>query len=108
MKTGPLAAKKDGDANALALSPDTSRPLTEFERLCEWVRLDACRVRNNPACVEQHQQSLRTLGETEKRLGELDHWRESPAFTEWEKAALNLGEAISLHEPEELSAVILQ
>jgi CheY-like chemotaxis protein len=82
--------------------------MTEFERLCEWVRLDACRVRNNPGCIEQHRHSLRALGETEKRLSELDHWRESHAFTEWEKAALSLCETISLHEPEEASALILQ
>ena len=108
MKTEPLVTRNDGESNASALPPRNLRPITEFERLCEWVRLDACRVRNNPACIEHHRQSLRALGETEKRLGELDHWRESPAFTEWEKAALSLCETISLHGPEDLSTPTLQ
>ena len=83
-------------------------PNSEFENLSEWVRLDASLVRRNVACMEEHRQSLRARGETEKRLSELDQWRESPAFTEREKAALSLSETLSLHESEELSTRILK
>jgi alkylhydroperoxidase family enzyme len=38
----------------------------------------------------------------------LDRWRESFAFTDREKAALNLSRSISLREPEELSTRILK
>jgi len=80
----------------------------EFELLFEWVRLDASRVRNNPACVKKHRQRLRALGETKKRLSELDHWSWSPAFTEREKAALRLSEIISLDKPKNLSILIFK
>ncbi len=75
----------------------------EFERILEWVRLNVSLLRNSPACVETHQQSLRAMGEPAKRLGELPRWRQSPEFSKREKAALSLSEIISLQEQEELS-----
>jgi len=72
--------KKHSYPNKMAKFPDSPgnfSPTSEFEHLLEWVCLGASHVRNNLACVEKHQQSLRTLGETEKRLSELDYWRES-------------------------------
>ena len=81
----PSVKRSDEDGNiSIPLSSEFS-PAPEFERLLEWVRLDTSHVRNNPACVEKHLQRLRALGETEKRLRELDYWHESPAFTEWER-----------------------
>jgi CheY-like chemotaxis protein len=58
--------------------------------------------------VQQHQQILRANGETESRLSELHSWRQSPAFTEREKAALSLSETVSLHESEERSTQVLK
>jgi alkylhydroperoxidase family enzyme len=65
-------------------------------------------VRNNVGCVENHQQSLLALAETAKRLNAVDHWRESPAFTEREKAALSLSETISSQHPAEFSLATLK
>ena len=83
-------------------------PPIEFERLFEWVRLDASLIRNNIPGVENHLRSLRTQGETEHRLNELHHWRHSSAFTEREKAALNLTETISLRQSDAESTIILK
>ena len=89
MKSEPLGKRNSEDSNALAISPGNSRPAREFEHRFEWVRLGASLEENNLACVEQHQRVLRAQGETEKRLSELHHWHQSPAFTEQEKADLS-------------------
>ncbi len=89
-------------------SPSYFRSTPEFELLLEWARLDASRVRNNPACVKKHQKRLRAFGEAKKRLSELDYWSRSPVFTEREKAALRLSEIISLDKPKNLSILIFK
>jgi AhpD family alkylhydroperoxidase len=105
-KPQPTGTNLKGDTSTL-LSSDF-RSDRQFEHLSEWVRLGASQARNNDACIEEHRHGLRTLGETEDRLNELDHWRESNAFTKQERAALNLTQAISLHEPEERTLQIIK
>ena len=43
-----------------------------------------------------HSKDARALGETEQRLYELDAWRETPFYTDRERAALTWTEAITL------------
>jgi alkylhydroperoxidase family enzyme len=43
-----------------------------------------------------HSKDARALGETEQRLYELDAWRETPFYTDRERAALAWTEAITL------------
>ena len=97
---------RNGNTSTLLSSEFCTTP--EFENLSQWVRLGASHARSNPACIEEHRQKLRAQGETEKRLDELDHWRQSIAFTEREKAALALSETVSLPESEEQSTLILK
>jgi len=104
MKTESMAAGNNGNTTEAFLQVLST---ANMERLLEWVCLGASQVQNNVACVEKHRQSLRALGETEQRLKELDHWRDSSAFTDREKAALSLTETVSLPEPEELSTRVL-
>jgi len=93
------------NSSAHPSSHDGSAP--KFEHLLEWVRLGSAHARKNLTCADKHRQNLSALVETENRLSEFDHWRESLAFTEPEKAALTLSEIISLHEPEKLSPRII-
>ena len=88
MKFEPLVERNNGDDNASAPFSSNFCPTPEFEPLFEWVRLGASHVRKNAACIDEHRQSLRARGETQERLGALDYWRQSHAFTEREKAAL--------------------
>jgi AhpD family alkylhydroperoxidase len=57
-------------------------------------------------CLDMHSKDLRAGGETEQRLYLLDAWRESPFYTERERAALAWAEAITLvtegHVPDEV------
>ena len=57
-------------------------------------------------CLDMHSKDLRAAGETEQRLYLLSAWRESPFYTERERAALGWAEAVTLvtdgHVPDEV------
>jgi alkylhydroperoxidase family enzyme len=48
------------------------------------------------AALNMHAKDARALGETEQRLYELDAWRETPFYTDRERAALSWTEAVTL------------
>src|SRR5664279_3958020 len=47
-------------------------------------------------CIDMHSKDARAEGETEQRLYALSAWEETPFFTERERAALTMTEAITL------------
>lgn len=47
-------------------------------------------------CIDLHWKDLRAIGEEEHRLYSLDAWRESPWYTDRERAALAWTEALTL------------
>src|SRR5690606_16875340 len=49
-------------------------------------------------CLDMHSKELRALGDSEQRLYTLDAWRETPFFSERERAALSWAEAITVCE----------
>src|ERR1700742_910169 len=50
-------------------------------------------------CLDMHSKDLRAAGESEQRLYVLEAWRESPFFSERERAALAWAESVTLlHE----------
>ena len=46
-------------------------------------------------CLDMHSKDLRAAGETEQRLYGLSAWRETPYFSEREKAALSWAESVT-------------
>ncbi|MET8120607.1 carboxymuconolactone decarboxylase family protein [Micromonospora sp. NPDC005189] len=59
----------------------------------ELVHLRASQINGCSACVDSGARSARQAGETEERLFAVAVWRETPYFTEAERAALALAEA---------------
>ncbi len=54
-------------------------------------------------CLDMHSKDLRAAGETEQRLYLLDAWRETPFYSERERAALSWAEAVNKREvPDEV------
>ena len=47
-------------------------------------------------CLDMHSKDLRAAGETEQRLYLLEAWRESPFYSDRERAALAWAEAVTL------------
>lgn len=69
------------------------------------LKLRASQINGCAFCIDMHWKDARAGGETEQRLYGLDAWRESPYYTERERAALAWTEAITLisstHAPAE-------
>jgi AhpD family alkylhydroperoxidase len=65
-------------------------------RLRELVRLRASQLNGCAYCVDMHTKDARAIGETEQRLYALPVWRDTPFFTERERAALTFTEAVTL------------
>lgn len=61
--------------------------------LVELVSLRASQINGCSVCVDGHPRIARKLGETDERLFAVSAWRESPYFTDAERAALALTEA---------------
>jgi AhpD family alkylhydroperoxidase len=97
-------------------SPDGARAMGELhsfvhrcglERgLLELVKLRASQINGCAHCIDMHSKELRAGGESEQRLYLLDAWRESPFYSERERAALGWTEALTLvtqgHVPDDV------
>jgi len=64
--------------------------------LLELIKMRASQVNGCAYCIDMHSKDARSAGETEQRLYALSAWRETPFFTERERAALALTEALTL------------
>jgi AhpD family alkylhydroperoxidase len=64
--------------------------------LIELVKLRASQINGCAYCLDMHSRDARRDGETEQRLYVLAAWRESPAFTPRERAALAWTESLTL------------
>lgn len=65
------------------------------EKLLELVHLRASQINGCSACVDMHPKLARKAGETDERLFAVAAWRETPYFTDSERAALALTEALT-------------
>ncbi len=73
--------------------------------LLQLVEMRASQINGCAYCLDMHSKDARAMGETEQRLYCLDAWRESPFYTDRERAALEWTEALTLihstHAPDE-------
>jgi len=60
------------------------------------VQLRASQINGCAYCLDMHWKDLRAVGEDEQRLYSLDAWRETPYYSERERAALAWAEAVTL------------
>jgi len=59
------------------------------------VVLRASQINGCSVCVDMHSRELKKAGETDERIFGLAAWRDAPYFTDAERAALGLAEAIT-------------
>jgi len=64
-------------------------------RTRELVNLRASQINGCSVCVDGHPRIARKLGETDERLFAVGAWRDAPYFTDAERAALALAEAVT-------------
>src|ERR1700704_2338013 len=65
------------------------------EQTLELVHLRASQINGCSVCLDGHSRAARKAGETDERLFTLAAWREAPYFTDAERAALALTEAVT-------------
>src|SRR5690242_5471753 len=76
------------------------------ESLQNLIKLRVSQMNGCAYCIDMHWKDLRAAGENEQRLYGLEAWRESPYYTERERAALAWTEALTNiqdgHAPDEV------
>lgn len=74
--------------------------------LLDLIRMRASQINGCAFCLDMHSKDARAAGETEQRLYLLEAWRETPFYSERERAALAWTEALTLvadnHVPDEV------
>jgi AhpD family alkylhydroperoxidase len=102
--------------NAFTASPKAYQAMAALEQfvdscglerpLLELVKMRASQVNGCAYCLDMHSKDARALGETEQRLYALSAWRDTPLYSERERAALEWTEAITLisetHAPDDV------
>jgi len=64
--------------------------------LRELIRIRASQLNGCAYCIDMHTKDARAAGETEQRLYAIPAWRETPFFTDRERAALAFTEDVTL------------
>ena len=75
-------------------------------QLLHLIKMRASQINGCAFCLDMHSLDARAAGESEQRLYTLDAWRETPFFSERERAALAWTEAVTrvndTHVPDEV------
>jgi AhpD family alkylhydroperoxidase len=104
--------------NPYQASPETIKAVAALEThivnsglehsLIELVKTRASQINGCAYCIHMHTRDARAHGETEERLYLLNAWRESPLYSDRERAALAWTEAVTLvsetHVPDDVFA----
>jgi AhpD family alkylhydroperoxidase len=92
-------------ANIVGLVPDALKAMLAISKAAEHdelpettrflVHLRASQINGCSYCSEMHSRELKDAGESDERIWTVAAWREAPYFTESERAALALTEAVT-------------
>ena len=102
--------------NYLKAAPETIKAAQALEThlknsglepsLYELVKIRASQINGCAYCIHMHTRDARAHGETEERVYLLDAWRESPLYSDRERAALAWTEALThiseTHAPDDV------
>jgi AhpD family alkylhydroperoxidase len=89
LSLGKTAPAVYGAIDALDSSVDLDPALREL------VRIRASQINGCAYCIDSHSLEARRGGESERRIWALTAWRETPFFSDRERAALALTEALT-------------
>jgi AhpD family alkylhydroperoxidase len=88
------------------VAPDAMKAMIELEKyvaasglersLYELVKTRASQINGCAYCLDMHTKDARKAGETEQRLYALSAWRETPFYTDRERAGLEWTEALTV------------
>jgi AhpD family alkylhydroperoxidase len=85
-----------GAYKALFAFSSYSRESGLDRKLLDLVQLRASQINRCAYCIDMHWKDLRSAGKTEQSLYGLDAWRESPYYSDRERAVLAWTEAVTV------------
>ena len=101
----PKAALQERMKNPAVIIPEAMQPIQALygavskggvsSQTLALIHLRASQINGCSSCVESGSRSARKAGESEERLFAVAAWRDSPRFTDAERAALALAEAVT-------------
>jgi AhpD family alkylhydroperoxidase len=92
--TNPVMVLPDAMKALLALSK-AARSGTLPETTHKLIHLRVSQINGCSVCVDMHARELKDAGEKDERIWGVGAWRESPYFTDAERAALALAECLT-------------
>jgi AhpD family alkylhydroperoxidase len=91
--------------NYYKVAPEATNLMLQFEKyakttgfdhkLMELIKIRASQMNGCAHCLDMHTKDARALGETEQRIYCVTTWREAPLYSDEERAALELTEAVT-------------
>lgn len=91
--------------NPVMIIPGAMQALLAFSKLgkegtvaaatIDLIHLRASQINGCAVCVDMHWRAARAAGETDERIFSVAAWRDAPYFTDAERAALALAEAVT-------------
>lgn len=88
--------KTNREVVKLMMGLEEYKKTTEIDsKLIELIKIRASQINGCAYCLDMHTKDARAMGETEQRIYCLSAWRESPFYSEPERAALELTEAVT-------------
>jgi AhpD family alkylhydroperoxidase len=91
--------------NYSEIDPDCLKAMMQLElyvrhsnldsKLLELIKIRVSQINGCAFCLDMHTKDARANGETEQRIYALNAWREAPFYSDPERAALELAEAIT-------------
>jgi AhpD family alkylhydroperoxidase len=91
--------------NYIKVQPESLQTLLKLEgyvtksgldhKLLELIKIRASQINGCAYCLDMHTKDAIVMGETEQRLFLLNAWREAPFYSDAERAALALTEAVT-------------
>jgi AhpD family alkylhydroperoxidase len=104
--------------NLYQVDPQTLEKMMGFEKyleqatipktLIELIKLRVSQLNGCGYCIDMHTKLGRQYGESEQRMHVLNAWKHSTMFTEREKAAFRLAEAVTLLPEQEVADDVYQ
>lgn len=92
--THPVVVLPDAMAALLALSK-AAQSDTVPPAMHQLIQLRISQINGCSVCVDMHARELKNLDETDERIWGVGAWRESPFFSDAERAALDLAEHVT-------------
>lgn len=92
--------------NYTKIAPEVFHLMLKFEeyakttgfdkKLIELIKIRASQINGCAYCLDMHTKDARAIGETEQRIYLLNAWHEAPFYSEAERVALELTEAVTM------------